>query len=221
MNLSAGLITGFSWWLCAILYAVMLMLALFRSPWKLLFNNRDLQHLFLGAFVCLSVLWLMRAGLSDGLMIHFLGATAVTLLLGWDLALLVTSMALIVMVVGEREVWQGFPVVAVCTGVIPVLTAYFSHRLIQRWFNNHFVAYLLGAVFFGAGLSIGAFALSVYLLMVLNGIYTHEQLVYEFIVFTPLLFIAEALMNGIIVSGFAVNHPHLVRTLSGPDSPLS
>ena len=44
-------------------------------------NNKRQQHLVFGAAASLFVLWLFKAGIFDGLDVHFLGLTVVTLML--------------------------------------------------------------------------------------------------------------------------------------------
>ena len=44
------------------------------------------SHVWFGAIVVLSLLWSMKAGVKPGLTLHFLGATALTLMFGFRLA---------------------------------------------------------------------------------------------------------------------------------------
>jgi len=53
-----------------------------------------MQHVFLGASVLLMFLWTIRGGLAPGLGVHLLGATVLTLMFGWRLALLAMALAL-------------------------------------------------------------------------------------------------------------------------------
>src|SRR5471032_894814 len=63
------------------------MWALLRSPWVELFAYRRRQHLLFGTVFALFMLWLVRRDFDTGVSYHFIGMTAVTLLLDWPLAI--------------------------------------------------------------------------------------------------------------------------------------
>ncbi len=48
--------------------------ALLSAPWSKIRDN-EAQHIFLGSVVMLSLLWVMRGGIQDGLSFHLLGMT--------------------------------------------------------------------------------------------------------------------------------------------------
>jgi Predicted membrane protein len=88
MSLTQGLISGGWLWAASLAALLVLLLALKTAPWSVLMQQRRLQHLLFGATVVLMLMWTMRAGISPGLGIHFLGMTTLTLMFGWDLAIL-------------------------------------------------------------------------------------------------------------------------------------
>ena len=65
-----------------LIWLVLLAFSLRRSLWQTLHDNPLYQHLCLGSAIVLVPLWTLRAGLHEGLEIHFLGLTSLTLLLG-------------------------------------------------------------------------------------------------------------------------------------------
>ncbi|WP_315982594.1 energy-coupling factor ABC transporter permease [Aliamphritea spongicola] len=131
MSLSPDLLSGPWFWLAQAGYLFFLLFAVYRAPWQTLFNNRQLQHLFLGAAVVLMLLWQLRAGISPGLAIHFVGITVLTLMFGWDLAILAASMALLGLTIVGQENWQSFGVNGFCTIVIPALVSIGILRLVE------------------------------------------------------------------------------------------
>ena len=76
-----------------LLWLVLLIFSLRGSLLRTLHDHPLYQHLCLGGAIALVPLWTLRAGLHEGLEIHFLGLTSLTLLLGWRLALLAGTRA--------------------------------------------------------------------------------------------------------------------------------
>src|SRR5574343_1943585 len=71
-----------------LIYGLALLWAVARAPWVELFSDLRRQHLLFGTMLALFLLWLVRRDFDSGLSYHFIGMTAVTLLLDWPLAIL-------------------------------------------------------------------------------------------------------------------------------------
>ena len=80
-----------------LLWLVLLAFSLNASLLRTLGAHPLYQHLCLGGAIVLVPLWTLRAGLHEGLEIHFLGLTSLTLLLGWRLALLAPCLTLLLL----------------------------------------------------------------------------------------------------------------------------
>ena len=85
------------WFLIACLLPTLglLIWALRWTNWRALQSQPFLQHIFYIACLALAGLWCIRAGISSGLGIHFMGLTAATLLMGWSLALMAGALSLL------------------------------------------------------------------------------------------------------------------------------
>ncbi|MCV6609844.1 MAG: energy-coupling factor ABC transporter permease [Amphritea sp.] len=212
MNLTSDLITGFWFWFAQAGYFSALAIALWFAPWKTLFSNRQLQHLFMGTTVALMVLWQMRAGISPGLGIHFLGVTVLTLMFGWDLAILSASAALLGTTLMGQESWNGFAVNGLCTIVIPVIASYGVLRLVEARFPPNFFVYLFLCAFLGAGFATLCGGLSMGFLLWISDVYTGTKIHHEYIQYLPLIMFPEGLLNGIIMTGMMVFYPGWIRT---------
>lgn len=70
-------------------YLPLLAWAASRTRWVELVSDSRRQHLLFGTVFGLFALWLVRRDFDTGVSYHFLGMTAVTLLLDWPLAILV------------------------------------------------------------------------------------------------------------------------------------
>lgn len=212
MNLTVNLISGSWFWIAQIIYFVFLLVAITAAPWRTLFSNRQLQHLFLGTTVALMLLWQMRAGISPGLGIHFLGVTVLTLMFGWDLAILAATLALLGTTLIGQESWQGFALNGLCTIVIPVLVSQLILYLVERRLPKNFFVYLFLCAFVGAAIATLCGGLSMGFLLWISDVYSGTKIYHEYIQFLPLIMFPEGLLNGIIMTGMMVFYPDWIRT---------
>lgn len=212
MSLTNDLITGFWFWFAQAGYFGLLGFALWSAPWSTLFSNRQLQHLFLGATVGLMLLWQMRAGISPGLGIHFLGVTVLTLMFGWDLAIFSASLALLGTTLIGQEGWNGFAVNGLCTIVIPAFVSYRILRWVEAKLPTNFFIYLFLCAFIGAGVATLCGGLSMSFLLWIGDVYSGEKIYQEYIQILPLIMFPEALLNGIMMTGMMVFYPDWIRT---------
>ena len=68
------------------IYLPLLCWAVWRAPWVELFTDIRRQHLLFGTVLALFLLWLVRRDFPSGVSFHFIGMTAVVLLLDWRVA---------------------------------------------------------------------------------------------------------------------------------------
>jgi uncharacterized membrane protein len=184
----------------------------FKAPWRVLLNTRALQHLFFGVTVILMLLWSMRAGISPGLSIHFLGLTVLTLILGWDLAILSATLVLLAMTVIGKESWDGFTVNGLCLILLPALVTHWIRLTVERYLPKNFFVYLFGCGFLGAGVVVALSGLCMVMFLWLDGVYPWAKIHHEYINYLPLIMFPEALLNGILLTGVMVFYPDWIRT---------
>ncbi len=170
------------------------------------------QHLCLGGAIVLVPLWTLRAGLHEGLEIHFLGLTSLTLLLGWRLALLAPCLTLLILayfgVIPLADIgWQALIGVA-----LPVATSWLLFLGSWAWLPRHLFVYLFVAAFLGGALSISAKVIAGALLMGVSGTYSWHTISADYLSIWPLLLFPEALLNGMTMTLLAVYRPHWVNT---------
>lgn len=212
MNLGEGLV-GTAWLVvAAVLYLVAMGLALWRLPWTVLKRERGIQHLLFGAAVVMMALWTLRAGISPGLSIHFVGMTTLTLMFGWDLAIFAGSAALIGLTLIGREDWSAFPLNALCFVVIPALVSIGVLRLVEWRFPKNFFVYLFLCAFLGGGVAAMSGGMSMGTILWLADTYPWSKIYHEYVRYLPLIMFPEGLINGIIMTGMMVFHPDWIRT---------
>ncbi len=183
-----------------------------RVPFQALWAEPRLQHLLFGAMVLLMLTWTFRAGLSEGLSVHFLGMTALTLMFGWDLAILAGAMAMLgITLVGvERVDMLAINFVAIV--VVPATLTITLLRYIEKRYPPNFFAYLFLAAFIGGGFAVASSGLTLSLVLGLSGIHSWQTIYQEYISFLPLIMFPEGLINGILMTAVMVFHPDWIRT---------
>lgn len=212
MNLSTGVLSDYWVWASAAVYAVALFFIIKRVPWTVIARERGIQHLLFGSAVVLVLLWQLRAGVTDYLTIYFLGITTLTLMFGWDLAVLVGSVVMLVMTLLGIESWHMLPVNLVCTVLIPAGVSILILRIVEARLEKNFFVYLFMCAFAGAGVAVGVSGLSISLILWLDGIYPWYKIYHDYAQYLPLIMVPEGLINGIIMTGMMVFHPDWIRT---------
>ena len=211
MTLDIGLLPG--WlsvviWLCSV---IALAAALRYAPWGRLREPRW-QHLCGGAVVALLLLWSLRAGITPGLEIHFLGVTALTLMFGWSTALLVLALVSVGLGLAGFQYWPNLGLLYLVYAVVPASVNYGLLCGAERYLPRHLFVYLFVVAFAGAMLAIIAMSLTLSAVVVGAGLYRFEQVAYEYLSFLPLLAMAEALLNGMVMTGMVILRPDWVST---------
>lgn len=213
MGMTDNLLSTGQWLLTAVLFLLILGVAVRQVNWRAFRQDNAIQHSFFGAAVILGFIWQLRAGISPGLAIHVFGITVITLMLGWALAVLSGLLALVITVITGREPLVMFAANGLVTVMVPALV---SHGIMlwerRRNFRNFF-AYIFFCGFFGAGLSVAVAGLVMCLLLWTGGIYTLDELVNEYIRYLPLFMLPEGFINGTFVTGLMVFHPDRLVTL--------
>ncbi len=202
MNLGEMLPEPALYWFCLALYLPALLLAVTMAPWRQLLTRRERQSALGLAIATLPILWSMSPGLPGGVGFQLLGMTTVTLIFGWQLALVAGSVAgLVLLTVGTWQV-GALPVNLALVVLVPVvvtMAVLTCANLLRR--TNLFV-YMLGVGFFGSMLALMA-SLWVGTLL-LDPDLDHALVL--------LLTFPEGFLNGTLISALTVFYPDIVRT---------
>lgn len=177
-------------------------------------------NIFLAACVALMLLWAMKAGIRAGMQYHFLGATLLTLMFGWQLAILGAAIEVLVLVLQGVIQWQVFAINVFLMGVIPVTVSSLILMLVERKLYNHFIVYFFIGVFANAALTV---AISVYIaamFMVAGGAYSYEYINYEYIPYIWLMIYPEAFITGLVIIILVVYFPQWVRSFDDDKYPF-
>jgi len=194
-------------------FAGVMGLALRSAPWWQLYEPGRL-HLFGASVLGITVLWSLSAGITPGLSLHYLAVTTLTLMFGWQFALLAVSLALVLVALFTAQHWVSLPLVALLSGVVPVLVSHGVLRLVERTLPPHPFIYLYLCAFAGGALAILASMLAVSALLSVMGVYPLDRITGEYLIYLPLLVLPEAILNGIMVTAMVMLKPQWLSTWS-------
>jgi len=200
-------------WFIGIFYGLALFYALRLAPWRKLRDSEQL-NLFFGCTLVLILLWHMRVEMQPGLSFHLLGLTALTLMIGWSLAVVSATLALAAVVFNTAGGWESFAVNAMIGGVIPITLTQAMLILIRWYLPKHFFVFVLVNAFLTAGFVGIAAGYLVAGLLVSVGAYSFAELNQNFLPFFPLMFLPEAVLNGWVIAVLVAFRPQWVYSFS-------
>lgn len=202
-------------WLSALCWLFMLVVVaptLRYADWAALKQVPARMHLLLGGAALCVVLWLLSVRVVEGIWLHLLGMTALTLALGWRFAMLAGTLAMAIYTPLIGQGARALPVAWLLTVAVPAsVSRYLVYRLRQLHSRNLFI-YMLGAGFGGGLLSVIAVAIVALALLWVSG--QHEW-VHDALVNWPLiglLLFPEGFINGMLVTTLTVFYPQALKT---------
>lgn len=209
MNFPDALFT-FPWSVAAwALLGALILASAWSAPWRRLAED-DQLNVWAGAIVVLMLLWSMKAGVKPGLNLHLLGVTALTLMFGWQLAVLGLCVVLAAVTVNGGAGWQSYGLNGLVMAGFPVMVSQALMRLVTRRLPANLFVYVFCAAFLGAALVTAATGVLAALLLWTADVYGAETLLGEFLPYFLLLGFAEAWLNGAAITLMVVYRPHWV-----------
>ena len=202
-----GWLSAVSW----VILALILPRSLASVGWRKLADD-GLMHPYFASTVILMVAWTLKAGVDAGLGFHFIGATLLTLMFGWRLALLAVLVALLGSYITLGGDVQAFAANLLLKGGVPILVSHALLRLVQRRLPHHIFVYIFVNGFLGAALAVLAQVAAISLVLVMTGAYDGAYLVSDYLAFTPLMMFGEAWITGMLVAIFVSYRPELLST---------
>ena len=211
MDIPASLLPDLYLWSSGLLCVLLMFTALLTAPWSKIRDN-EAQHIFLGTIVMLSLLWVMRGGIQDGLSFHLLGMTLLCLMFEWQFALMAASLVVAIATSQGPAGWEAFGVNLLLMGALPILfTRLFLYLCQRRLPHNYFVYVFLNA-FLAGGLSILLAGAASAGLQYAAGVQPAGSIVRNFLQILPLLMFGEAFINGGTMTLIVAYRPQWVAT---------
>lgn len=212
--ISAGLLTPEVLQLGWLVYGPVLLWAVWRAPWLELFSDFRRQHLLFGTVLSLFLLWLVRRDFESGLAFHFIGMTAVTLLLDWPLAILAGALAQLGLLALGRQELAAMGVNALLLILLPVWVAEGCALLVERFQPKNLFVYIFCAGFFPAALTAALCVLLGLGLLWWSGIYAMPPWLDDMAAYLWLVMFPEAFINGTAITGLVVFCPDWLETFN-------
>jgi uncharacterized membrane protein len=211
MNYPYGLLPESWHWIATVLFGLVLLPTLLTAPWKR-FQRPETIHVFLGSCVGLLLMWHITTTQFPGLNYHYIGATLLTLMFGWQLALLAFSLVFIGMMMNGSSDWQSLPLNILVMGLVPILVSHAIYRLVDDKLPNHFFIYVFLNAFFGAGIALVAMIGVASGILILGEVYSFTQLAQDYYPFIPLMVFPEGFITGMLISIMVAMTPNWVST---------
>ncbi|MCX4028059.1 energy-coupling factor ABC transporter permease [Endozoicomonas sp. SM1973] len=196
-----------------LLGAVLLVAWLFLDISAILADS-GLQHRFGASIFCLSLLWLIHRDFPIGVSLHFLGMSAVTLVIGWPRAIMSGFVVLALLTLFQQADWVSFGVNGLVMIVVPVVAMQLFYQWIEHFQSRNIFTYIFGIGFVGSLFS--ALLVIVAVIIVLWGSDGFEFPANwpDYLPYTPLIVMPEAVINGMVVSAVTVFKPDWVITFN-------
>lgn len=197
-----------------LIYGVALLWAIIRAPWVELFSDHRRQHLLFGAMLAIFVLWLVRRDFDSGLSFHFIGLTAVTLLLDWPLAILAAFLAQLGLTLTGHQQLVALGMNGVLLVLIPVLVTETCALLVERAQPRNLFVYIFFSGFFPAALAALFCILASLGVLLLDGRFPMPVWLDDFAGYIWLVMFPEAFINGTAVTALVVFCPEWLETFN-------
>lgn len=203
-----------------LLWALVIAISLFsidKATYKALYNVPIRQTGVLACALVFAVLWRIKAGILTGLDLHILGITAATLILGWRLTILSSILATALLAAFGLIEFELLPVQLLIGAFIPILLSYLAFIVSYQYLPRHFFVYIFVCAFITAGfiacikIALGA------LFYLAIGQYSWQQLADNYVYLSAIIWLPEAMLNGMAITIMITYRPHWVKTFYDKD----
>lgn len=198
--------------LCLIISLLTLIVSIKNTNFKSILSTKLQQHVLFGFSTLVFVLWLFRVSIYDGLIIHFLALTTLTLVLGFRWAIISMFVLLFVYTLIGYEQWQMFGVNALLGGVLPITVSYAIYAFTFHNLPRQPFIYIFLCAFFPGGLSIAVKMMSLSAYYWLDSQMTWQIIYHNYAQMTVLMMFPEAFFNGFLITALVMYKPDLVYT---------
>ncbi len=188
--------------------------------WKAFFINdkhshdQKITHIWPALCAGLILLWQLKASLSSGISIHLVGATLMTVLFGWQLAVIGLTAVLLsttlIMDFNGVTSWQALGLNGIILILIPVFVSYHIVRLIFLHLPHNFFIYIFLSGFANAMLTLGILGLASTAILILTSQLDVNTLLHHYLPAYLLIIFPEAFTTGGILTLFVVYRPEWV-----------
>jgi uncharacterized membrane protein len=212
MLVEAGLLSTGVLLVADVSAAAIVLVAVISAPWRVWLEDRERQWVWLSSLGLLLGIWSMKAGFTPGLSVRFLLVTALTLMNGWQLAVIGAALVLLVLgLVGQAD-WGSFAANLLCMGIVPALFSAWLHELVHAKLRHNYFIYFFVTVFAGSALAFNIAGLVRLGLLAASGSLEAAHVGPEYLAVLPFMSFGEAFANGIVMAMAVVYRPKWVMS---------
>jgi len=209
MDLNSSLLGGFWPW-AQLLYWPLLAWALYRAPWSIL-TQKDSSNVLFATCVALFLIWQLRIQVDDGLAIHLLGSTLLTLMFRWQTALIANALILTGMTLTTDADFAAFATNGLLMGALPIGISYLVWRFNEWYLPANYFVYIFVVAFLSAGIGMISVGYVAWLLLNSTSTLPMETLDQFLWIFVPIMY-PEAFLTGGAISIFVIYKPEWIAT---------
>jgi len=158
----------------------------------------------LGTALVLIVMRSFNTAALHGVLLHFLGASIATLMLGRASACRVMALVSLAGLV-QGAVWYGWAADFLVTGLLPIAVTALVSNAVRRWLPRNVFSYVMLNAFLAAALAMAA---SVLLKAAVAAWLGDFGAAAAYLAAAPLLMFAEAFFSGTVMALVVVYRPH-------------
>lgn len=185
--------------------------------WAEFLKDSIRKQLSFFSVLIITAIWALQTGIRDGLEVHFLGLTALTLMLGWRLSIIIASVATVLVTLIGVSSWTSFGENLLFGAIWPVSLSYFVFLLTYTYMYRHLFIYIFIAGFFNGVLTLTTTMFIVGGYMALTGVHSWYAVKADYLLIIPLVALPEGLMNGVTIAALVVYRPEWVCTFRDRD----
>ena len=200
--------------ICLVLYAGIYLYVLKHIDFKIMLQHKRIKHLVFGAGVVVFVLWLFRAGIYDGLSVHFLWLSALSLTLGFRYAVFISGLVLLGITIVGKESWYMLGANGLFGVLVPICLTYMIFTLSFHKIMRNMFVYVFVCAFFPAAIGVAIKMGLIGGFYTLNGTYSWDVVVDNYEVLIPLMIFPEAMLNGMTMTLLIIYKPDWVYTFN-------
>lgn len=200
MNIPFGVLSQWWGWIGWVGAVMLLFFALKEAPWHKVTGDREAQGVFLAATLLVFALWSVKAGIGPGLSFHFIGATVITLMFGWQFALILLALVMIAMAVLGQIGFDALGMNWLVLAGVPVAVTWIALKLSYRFLPHHFFVYIFLNAFLVGALAMILTVLVLSIVLVWGDVISWDRLSYQFLPMLPMMAAPEAFINGFVMT---------------------
>ncbi|ENM3790662.1 energy-coupling factor ABC transporter permease [Vibrio cholerae] len=188
-----------------------------HALWPKFRDDKSFQHLTYFVMLGLFLLWSAQASVKEGLSIHFLALTTLTMMYGWRSAFLLTiPVTAALVVVGKLGVYD-VPEYLLLSALLPILISYAIFALSYHYLPRNIFVFIFVAGFFNGGMTGSLHLLLNTLYQLALGVHDWQTIYDNYLILVPLLAFPEGLLNGMALAILCVFKPEWLRVFSDRD----